>query len=309
MWLSLLLIFCAIAFPIDVYNFAVSLTGSILKKDLSNITISPTKAFLIPVIHSIALNVIGYFKAKKLPVERITVNTNKLPLSISRLKIVQISDLHLGIIIKEDKLNKVLSVIEQERPDIIVSTGDFLDAEINHIDYLADKIEKVNARYGKFAVMGNHEFHGGIKHAIKFLEDSGFTLLRGEGITIESLFNIAGVDDPLGGQWKQSPNNHSDAEILSRLPQHLFTILLKHRPNIDKDALGLFDLQLSGHAHKGQIFPINIVTKLIYGAHAGYAKLQKDSAIYVSRGAGTAGPPVRLLAPPEITIIEIIRKG
>ncbi|MBI4687998.1 MAG: metallophosphoesterase [Nitrospirae bacterium] len=308
LWLSSLLIFCTIAFPIDVYNFLVYLTGGMLKKDLSAVIISPTKAFLVPFIHSVALNVLGYFKAKKLPLERISIKTDKLPEGINKLKILQISDLHLGIIIKGEKLNKVLNIAEQERPDIIVSTGDLLDAEINHVDYLAERIGQINAPFGKFAVTGNHEFFGGIKHALKFFEDSGFTVLRGEGITIKNIINIAGVDDPIGGQWKQAKNNITEKDMLSVLPQNIFTVLLKHRPNIDKEALGLFDLQLSGHAHKGQIFPINIVTKLIYGTHAGYAKLLKNSAIYVSRGAGTAGPPVRLFAPPEITIIEIIRK-
>jgi hypothetical protein len=75
---------------------------------------------------------------------------------------------------------------------------------------------------------------------------------------------------------------------------------------VDNNSLGLFDLQLSGHTHKGQIFPINLITTVLFHHHAGYIKLPKGSAIYVSRGAGAAGPPIRFLSPPEIAIIEVV---
>ncbi|MBI4654455.1 MAG: metallophosphoesterase [Nitrospirae bacterium] len=311
MWLSVLLIFCIIAFSIDVSNLLIRIGGFIFEKDMSKVIIYPSQAFTVSVVHAIALTIYGYIKAKGLPVERLTIKTTKLPEGINKLIIAHISDLHLGIILRGERLEKVLKVIESEKPDIIVSTGDILDAEINHVDYLTERLNIVNARLGKFAVTGNHEFYGGIKHSLMFLQNAGFTVLRGEGITVENLINITGVDDPTGRHIKSSgtnPSNVSEKEILSKLPPHLFTILLKHRPRIDDNSLGFFDLQLSGHTHKGQIFPIGIVTKLIYGTHSGYSKLPGGSAIYVSRGAGTAGPPVRLLALPEITIIEIIRE-
>lgn len=309
MWLAGLFVFCTVAVPIDMYNLSVQTGGLLLQKDLDRIMISPLKAFLIPLIHSIALTTYGYFKAKTLPIERLTIKTSKLPEGVSRLKIAHISDLHLGIIIRGERLDKVLEVIESEKPDLIISTGDLLDAEVNHVDYLAERIRRVNARLGKFAVTGNHEFYGGIKHSIEFLKGAGFTVLRGEGATVQNIINIAGVDDPTGKHSRPFGSGIycPEKEILSKLPPHIFTLLLKHRPSIDKSTIGLFDLQLSGHVHAGQIFPVGLVTRLIYHTHAGYFRLSNGSAIYVSRGAGTAGPPVRLLAPPEITIIEIVK--
>lgn len=308
MWLAGLLIFCTVAVPIDVYNLSVRTGGLLLQKDLDRIMIPSLKAFLIPLIHSIALTTYGYFKAKTLPVERLTVETSKLPEGVNRLKVAHVSDLHLGMINREERLNKVLKVIESEMPDLIVSTGDLLDAEVNHIDYLTERLGRVSARLGKFAVTGNHEFYGGIKHSIEFLKGAGFTVLRGEGVKVENVINIAGVDDPTGRHSKLLGSGiyRPEKEILSKLPSRVFTLLLKHRPSIDKSAIGLFDLQLSGHAHKGQIFPIGIVTRLIYHTHAGYSRLSNGSAIYVSRGAGTAGPPIRFMSPPEVTIIEIV---
>jgi predicted MPP superfamily phosphohydrolase len=95
---------------------------------------------------------------------------------------------------------------------------------------------------------------------------------------------------------------------LSSLPEDRFTLLLKHQPIIDAGAVGLFDLQLSGHTHKGQIFPFNLVTRLFYKRHAGLSKIQENAFLYVSRGSGTWGPPARFLSPPEVTLIELVRK-
>ena len=94
--------------------------------------------------------------------------------------------------------------------------------------------------------------------------------------------------------------------MLSRLPQGRFILFLKHRPLVNRGSPGLFDLQLSGHVHRGQIFPFSILTKLYYPVHAGFSSLELGSRLYVSRGAGTWGPPIRFLSPPEITVIDLV---
>ena len=129
-------------------------------------------------------------------------------------------------------------------------------------------------------------------------------VLRGEGLVVHGVVNIAGVDDPAGKpfQYKDVP----EKVLLSSLPRHLFTVLLKHRPVVDKDALGLFDLQLSGHTHKGQIYPFRYLTRLAFPLYTGYHELPGNAHLYVSRGSGTWGPPIRFLTPPEVTIIELV---
>ena len=97
-----------------------------------------------------------------------------------------------------------------------------------------------------------------------------------------------------------------EKDILSGLPRDKFTLLLKHRPVANKDALGLFDLQLSGHAHKGQIFPFTILVRLFFPMISGLYDLPSGSSLYVSRGSGTWGPPIRFLSPPEVTVIDIV---
>lgn len=306
MWVALIVFFFSTGIIFDLYNLIIRISEFLLQKDLSEIMVSSISTFFISVFLSIAFSAYGYFEAKKLRVERLTVKTSKLPEGVNKLTIAQISDLHIGILNREEALNRVIKKIEDAKPDLILSTGDLLDAEVNHVDYLIDRLKKAEARLGKFAVTGNHEFFGGIVHSLKFLQEAGFRVLRGEGVTIQNLINVAGVDDPTIKTFKYSKANLNEREILSSLPPNVFTLLLKHRPNINKDALGLFDLQLSGHTHKGQIFPISLITRFIFHYHAGYLKLPRGSAIYVSRGAGSAGPPVRFLSPPEIAIIEVV---
>ena len=98
----------------------------------------------------------------------------------------------------------------------------------------------------------------------------------------------------------------SERELLSRLPQENFTLFLKHRPVLDKEAFGVFDLQLSGHAHTGQIFPFGLITNAIYPTDDGCLELENGAHLCVSRGAGTWGPPIRFLAPPDVMVIELI---
>lgn len=310
-WVALLIIFFSSAVFLDCYNLLIKFTSPLFSEDYSGIILSPLQVFSVSFSASVIFTLYGFFEAKNIRTERITVKTSKLPAGFNRIRVLQISDLHLGIILGKDILDKVLNIIEIEKPDIIVSTGDLLNAEMDHIEHLSGELQKLNPRFGKFAVTGNHESYVGINNALRFIEDSGFRLLRGEGATVGDVINIAGVDDPAIDAMKPAGevNELQESDILSGLRAGLFTILLKHRPDIDDGSLGLFDLQLSGHTHKGQIFPVHFAIRIFYPYYAGYYKLAKGSALYTSRGAGTAGPPVRFLSPPEVTVIDMVATG
>jgi predicted MPP superfamily phosphohydrolase len=118
---------------------------------------------------------------------------------------------------------------------------------------------------------------------------------------------IAGVDDPTGKRFGLF-RGPAEQVLLSKVPRGRFTILLKHEPVIAKEAQGLFDLQLSGHTHKGQIFPFNYIVKIFYPHDAGLVHLPHNAFLYVSRGSGTWGPPIRFLSPPEVTIIHVVHE-
>ncbi len=307
LWMGFLILFFFPSVVLDLYNGSVKLGGLASGQKVDGLMLSPSLSFFIPLSISACLTFYGYLMAKRLDIKRIVVKTHKLPEGIKGIKIAQLSDVHLGILVGAGLLDKAIKKIEEEKPDLIVSTGDLIDGGIKNIEHLKDKLKGLSAPLGKFAIIGNHEFYTGIKRSQEFLEESGFVVLRGQGINLNGLINIAGIDD---AESRSSRRNgeiplRSERDMLSEFQRNGFTILLKHKPEVDEGSLGLFDLQLSGHTHNGQIFPINIIVRLFFYPHSSYKELSNGSAIYVSGGVGTAGPPVRLFSPPELAIIEI----
>jgi hypothetical protein len=207
--------------------------------------------------------------------------------------------------VKGERLKHIVEEIKKAQPDILVSTGDLVDGQIDTLTEHATFLRDIQPRYGKFAITGNHEFYAGLDHALDFTRAAGFVVLREQGVDVAGVINIAGVDDPTVDAFGL-PQEISETKLLSGLSRQRFTILLKHRPVIEKDSLGKFDLQLSGHTHNGQIFPFNFVVRRFYPLITGYFTLPNDAHLYVSRGAGTWGPPIRFLSPPEITVIDLI---
>jgi predicted MPP superfamily phosphohydrolase len=307
-WMGILFLFFSASLIIDIYHLLIYLSSLILRKDFILLTPSARFSFFIPFLLSVVIGIYGYFEAKNIRTETVIIKSPKIPEEIGRLRIVQISDVHLGLIVGEERLKRILNEVKKANPDILVSTGDLVDGQIDNLSEFAESFKEINPRYGKFAITGNHEFYAGLTNALNFIKKAGFTILRGEGLTVAGLINIAGVDDPGGktyGNFKDIP----EKELLSELHSGKFTLLLKHRPLVDKNAIGLFDLQLSGHIHKGQIFPFSLITGLYYPTQAGFANLPNGSCLYVSRGAGTWGPPIRFLSPPAVTIIELVHKS
>jgi predicted MPP superfamily phosphohydrolase len=304
-WMGELFFFLSISLMLDSYRFFLRKGGHLFGKDFSRMIPSPRAAFLVALLSSFVISTYGYFEAKDVQVEKITMSSPKIPKAMGALKIVQISDVHIGIIVKEKRLLKIMEMVKKENPDILVCTGDLLDGQINSLSQPEEFFRSTHPRYGKYAVTGNHEFYAGIEQAMDFFHQSGFTVLRGNGITVANIINIVGVDDHAGenfGLYKSI----AEKKLLNSIPRQYFTLLLKHRPLIEKSALGFFDLQLSGHTHNGQIFPFTLLTGLFFPMQAGYFEFpEAHSALYVSRGCGTWGPPMRFISPPHITIIEL----
>ncbi len=306
-WMGFLALFFFSSIMVDLLRLLVNIGGFVGRRDVSGFTHLPLVYFLIPFSLSIIITIYGYFEAWNIRTETLTIQTPKISAEVGKLKIVQISDVHLGVMVGEKKLENILKKVKNENPDILVSTGDLVDGEMFNLSGLIQLLQEVHPKYGKFAITGNHEFYAGLEKALKFTQDAGFIMLRGERFTIPGVLDIVGVDDPAGRSFDRS-KKESEKELLSPLPKDQFVLYLKHRPLVDKEAIGLFDLQLSGHAHKGQFFPFSLVTKLVYPTDEGILKLPNNSLLYVSRGAGTWGPPIRFLAPPDIVVIELIHQ-
>jgi predicted MPP superfamily phosphohydrolase len=303
-WLGLLFLFSSYALAIDFYRVVLHTAGSLSNKDFASLIPPARAAFFLPFALAVFTSVYGYFEALNIRTEHVEIRSAKIPADIGRLRIVQISDVHLGLIIREARLRRIMALVKAAKPDIFVATGDLVDGDVYEMNGLSDLLREADPRFGKYAVTGNHEFFAGIVQATRFIEKSGFTLLRGE--SVKGVINIAGVDDPVGERLGLS-KEVDEKVLLSGLPRDKFTLFLKHRPLVDPKATGLFDLQLSGHVHKGQIFPFTILTWLYYPLLSGYADVGNHSSLYVSRGTGTWGPPIRFLAPPEVTVIDVVR--
>lgn len=306
-WMGLVFLFFITSLGIDLYRLFVSGLGLVLRTDLSALSPLPLLAFFIPLIVTAGIAVYGGFEARSIRSEEVVITSPKVPESVGTFTIVQISDVHLGLIVREAKLKRILREVERAGPDLLVSTGDLVDGQIDNLKGLAGLLHTVQPQYGKFAITGNHEFYAGLDQAVRFTEEAGFTVLRGEAHEVAGFMIIAGVDDRTGKRFNLFRGPEEGA-LLAKVPKERFTVLLKHEPIIAKDAAGLFDLQLSGHTHKGQIFPFNYIVKIFYPHDAGLVQLPHNAFLYVSRGSGTWGPPFRFLAPPEVTIIRLVHE-
>ena len=303
-WMGIVFLFTAASLAVDCCRIILSISSHILHTK-KGVKITAKQAFYIPLTLSLLISVAGAFEAWDIRIEKVTLTSEKIPASINSLRIVQISDVHLGLIVRHKRLQKILDAVQQADPDILVSTGDLVDGQISKLAGLAEMLAEIKPRYGKYAVTGNHEFYAGLQDSLAFTRKAGFTILRNRGMGVTDYLNIAGVDDR-AWRYSENPPVISEKDMLGELDRKKFTLLLKHRPIVNRESLGLFDLQLSGHTHKGQIFPFNLITLLYFPVHWGCLNPVDHCYLYVSRGSGTWGPPIRFLSPPEVTLIELV---
>jgi predicted MPP superfamily phosphohydrolase len=306
LWMGFLFFFVCLNLSVDLLRLPLRAMGpdGIAADAAKGLAGRP--AFLCIAGLAVALSAYAIVEASRIQVVRVRVVTDRLPASVPSVRIAQITDLHLGLIHRNAKAREVAAIVAREHPDIFVSTGDLVDGQLDGVAELAEILRGIPAPRGKFAALGNHEYYAGIDRSIAFTRKAGFTLLRDESVTIDAAVRIAGVDDPAGARFGRTGGTFEPA-LLGDRPDGLFTVLLKHRPQLDPATGGKFDLQLSGHTHHGQIFPFRLLTRLFFPLLAGNHPVPGGGVLHVSRGTGTWGPPMRFLAPPEITVVDIVR--
>lgn len=306
-WMGGVLIFFISGILCDVFRLTVSVSGVLSNRDFTYITYARRFYFFMCLTITLLVVIYGIFEARQIKIEYLTLSTKKISSDIGKVRIVQISDVHLGLIIGEARIKQIINTINKAKPDILVSTGDLVDVQIDNIDSMAMLFQQVYTRYGKFAVTGNHEFYAGIDRALELTKKAGFKILRGQAVDINGIITIAGVDDE-AVRGRHKGEDTSEKELCSHIDGSQYTVLLKHRPVSYAGSLCVYDLQLSGHTHKGQIFPFFLITRLFFKQYAGFYEVNNNSSLYVNRGTGTWGPPIRFFAPPEITVIDIVHK-
>jgi len=296
-WLAFLGLFLVIHGILDLIVFILEKRG----REFSKKTIQIITAVAVSI--NVIIIIYGYFEALNIQVEKVTFVSPKIKEGRT-IKIVQISDVHFSPIISVHSAKKIRDLVQKQNPDIIISTGDFLDRAIRKKKEVAAVMRTLKAPLGKYAITGNHEFIADIKYSVNFIENSGFKLIRNDTVIIDDMINLSGVDDLSASRFGYTIKI-SEATVLSKVDTKNYTILLKHQPKVNLENTKNYDLQLSGHTHAGQIFPFTLFAKIAFPYLCGFYKINDHTDIYVNRGTGTWGPPIRFLVTPEITVIEL----
>ncbi len=247
---------------------------------------------------------------RQVAVKPLTVVLKRLPKSLDGLKIVQITDLHIGPITDGGWLGQIVAKVNALKPDVIVVTGDLVDGSIEKLGHLVAPIKGLTAPLGVYFITGNHEYYHGVEPWCAHIAGLGLRVLRNERVSIAAgaqrgSFDLAGVDD-----WssRRFPGQgHDLPKALAGRDPDKALVLLAHQPAaIDEAAAHGVDLQLSGHTHGGQIWPFNYAVQLQQPYLEGFHR-HRDTAtqIYVSSGTGFWGPPMRLGTSAEITDITL----
>jgi predicted MPP superfamily phosphohydrolase len=241
-------------------------------------------------------------------VRRVEVRIERWPESRDGFRIVQLSDLHIGPILGRAFAAGLVAEVKRLAPDLIVLTGDLVDGSVNHIRDEVEPLARLSAPHGCYFVTGNHDYYSGAEAWVERVRELGMRPLRNERVQIgagDQAFDLAGVEDHRGDWIRGSPEDLAEA-LRGRDPDRP-VVLLAHDPTSFGRAQTMqVDLQLSGHTHGGQIWPFVYLVRLAVPYAAGLLRRGR-SQLYVSRGTGFWGPPIRLFAPSEITEIVIRR--
>ena len=263
----------------------------------------------------IGLSAYGIFSAERLPVvTRRTLYFRDLPLPLNGLRIAQLSDVHAGVLMREDKMQELVKQTNALGADLILQTGDMIDISQSFIPEYVRAFRDLRAPLGVVTVLGNHDRYTGQDAVIRGVKDAGQTFIRNESHIIErggAALALVGIDDPRN--WRADDPQDQDLEAaLQQTPPagEAFRILLAHRPGAFDGAIPRgIPLTLAGHIHGGQFYlpvigwsPGRLITKYVMGHFENGA-----SQLYVSRGIGTVGIPLRVFAPPEIALFELRR--
>jgi predicted MPP superfamily phosphohydrolase len=260
-----------------------------------------------------ALSAYGIWSAYRLPrVTRRTLGFPDLPLGLDGLKLLHLSDLHAGMHLGEDVMQEIVAQANQLRPDLIVQTGDMIDISRSYIPPYVRAFRELSAPLGVVTVLGNHDRYTGEDEVIRGCRDAGQVFVQNGCHVIErngAVLALLGIDDP--HSWSADNPQQADVDAALRAaPPDAFHVLLAHRPGAwDTAAPRGIPLTLAGHIHGGQFYlPLigwsagSLITKYVMGHFQ-----RGNSQLYVSRGIGVVGVPIRVFAPPEIELFELRR--
>lgn len=255
----------------------------------------------------IILLIYGTWNARHPRVVNYDIAIRKTVHDLPKLHAVMVSDIHLGLVVDNDRLDAMVNSINELDPDIVFLAGDTIDEDVKLFfdQKMPEVIEKLRSKYGVYAVLGNHEYIGGNSElATNYLRQAGVVVLVDEYIKLNNQFYVVGRDDRMAGNMT-GKRRLDLSRVMDGIDHSLPIILLDHQPhNLEEGQRNGVDLQLSGHTHNGQFFPNNLLAKRLFEHSWGYLR-KGEYQVIVSSGYGTWGPPIRIGNYSEIIDLNI----
>ncbi|MBN2683156.1 MAG: metallophosphoesterase [Bacteroidales bacterium] len=300
-WMIYLLYFFVMAIFGDLfrlldYFFAVFPDSFYENYDLVKLAYLLTLILLL-----IVFSIIGNRKFRKTEIVHKKISIDSKKSTLNKIRIVAVSDVHLGDLINVRSLRRFVEQINNLNADIILIAGDLFDRNLQSVERqgMTDVLKTLEAKNGVYGILGNHEYIGNVNKAVELIEKAGIKLLRDSYFEIEGTICIVGRDDFTNKKRK------TIKLILENSNNELPKILLDHQPvNLSEAVENQIDLQISGHTHNGQIYPINHIVSLIYKLGYGYKKIG-NTHFYVSSGLGIWGAPIRIGTQSEIVCFDL----
>ncbi len=252
------------------------------------------------------LLVAGHINSLLPRVRTLELDIDKKSDGMKTLNVAVASDIHLGTIVGRHRFDHIIELINSLNPDLVLLPGDIVDEDMAPVmkQNLGEALRSLKPRLGVFAVTGNHEYIGGVDEACSYLSAHNVTMLRDRAVKVDGSFFLVGREDRSRIQFEGKPRKTLD-ELMAGVDRTSPVIMMDHQPfRLSEAAARGVDLQLSGHTHQGQLWPVSLIIKAIYEVGWGYARIG-GTHVYVSNGVGTWGPPVRIGNRPEVVNIRL----
>jgi len=276
-------------------------------KTSSWLSVSNTASFTVILSVSLIIIFSGHLNAIHPVVKTLHLQVDKTADSRTGLRAVMLSDIHLGMYNRSNRLEALVRKINELNPEIVFFAGDIVDEAIGaeEEEKMVRLMKDIRAPLGLFACPGNHEYYGGLEKNISYLERAGVQELLDKALKIDGSFYVIGRKDRAALRFGDRRASLPAIMAADQVEPSLPLIVLDHQPiELEEAEQAGLDLLLCGHTHAGQLFPLNIINKLIYEKNWGYLK-KGQTHIYVTSGAGTWGPAVRTGSRSEIVLLEL----
>jgi predicted MPP superfamily phosphohydrolase len=312
LWIGLLFYLLVILVPLEVPRLALMLlwrrrtrtpeTAESASETISRRQVVARGAAIVAGLTAAGTTGYGMREALGPPrLQRIQLPLAKLPRSMDGTRLAIVSDIHLGPLKGTHHVGRIVELINSVTADIVCVVGDLVDGSVAELGRFAEPLRNIESRHGAYFVTGNHEYYSGFAPWIDEVASLNVRPLRNERVEIGGL-DLAGVNDLGGAQYGDGPDF---ARALSDRDPARPVVLMAHQPVVARDAAPFgVDLQVSGHTHGGQMAPFNLLVKLQQPVVSGFGRVD-GVPVFVTNGAGFWGPPLRVGAPPQVSVIDL----